>query len=116
MRRGAWQPRATASQRQARRRVAYLGRRIGIALRDARLALALPQREAAARAGIAQPYWSGIERGLEPGVALDTLAACATAVETQLAALTDPSRPMPVAAGFAWATVRGDRLMAARIR
>jgi transcriptional regulator with XRE-family HTH domain len=86
MRRGPRAPRTTANQRAAVRRVAYVGRRIGTGLRDARLALGLTQREAAARAGIGQPYWSRIERGLEHGVALDTLAACASAVETQLAA------------------------------
>lgn len=92
MRRGPRPPRATANQRLAQRRVTHVGRRVGLGLKDARLALGLPQREAAARAGIAQPYWSAIERGLEPGVALDTLAACAAAVDTQLAAFIE-ARP-----------------------
>jgi hypothetical protein len=32
-----------------------------------------------------------------------------------LAALEDPARPMPGAAGFAWTSVSGDRLVAARL-
>jgi transcriptional regulator with XRE-family HTH domain len=92
MRRRPGTSRATACQRLAQHRVVYVGRRIGIGLKDARLALGIPQREAAARAGIAQPYWSAIERGLEAGVTLDTLAACAAAVETQLAAFVE-ARP-----------------------
>jgi hypothetical protein len=31
-----------------------------------------------------------------------------------IASLVDPERPMPGSAGFAWTTVRGDRLVAAR--
>jgi transcriptional regulator with XRE-family HTH domain len=97
MRRGSRASRATACQRMAQRRTFYVGRRIGLGLRDARIALGLPQRVAAERAGIAQPYWSTIERGLEPGVALDTLAACAAAVETQLAAFIEaqPGADLP---------------------
>ncbi len=97
MRRGSGSGRTTVSQRTALRRVAYLARRVGVGLRDARTALGLHQREAAARAGIGQPYWSRIERGLEPGVALDTLTACAIAVETQLAAFIEavPGADLP---------------------
>ena len=79
----------TGTQRVAAARVAYLARRIGIALKDARLALHLRQRDVARDAGITQAYWSRLERGLEPGVALDTLAACAAAVRTRLAAFVE---------------------------
>jgi transcriptional regulator with XRE-family HTH domain len=89
--------RTTNAQRIADRRAAYLVRRVGIALREARVALRLPQRVVAARAGISQAHWSRIERGLEHGAALDTLAACAAAVDTQLAAFIEamPGADLP---------------------
>jgi transcriptional regulator with XRE-family HTH domain len=84
-------------QRAAIGRAGYLAHRIGVGLRDARLGLRLTQRGAAARAGIAQPHWSRLERGVQPRVALATLAACAGAVGTQLAAFIEavPGADLP---------------------
>jgi transcriptional regulator with XRE-family HTH domain len=86
---GAISRRTTASQRVALAHVAYLARRIGTALKDARLGLHLRQRDAAGRAGITQAHWSRIERGLEHGASLSTLASCAVAVEARLAAFVE---------------------------
>jgi transcriptional regulator with XRE-family HTH domain len=89
--------RSTSTQRAAIGRAGYLARRIGVGLRDARHALRLTQREAAARAGIAQPHWSRLERGQQPRVALATLVVCAVAVDTQLAAFIEamPGSDLP---------------------
>ncbi len=78
--------RSTSARRRARARVEYVARRIGTGLRDARLAQGLRQIDVAKSAGITQPFYSRIERGLELSVALLTLAACAAAVNVQLAA------------------------------
>jgi transcriptional regulator with XRE-family HTH domain len=71
--------------------------RIGTGLRDARLAQGLRQAEVAAEAGISQPFYSRIERGLELGVALETLASCAAALNVQLAAFVEamPGASLP---------------------
>lgn len=89
--------RSTSVQRTAIGRAGYLAHRIGVALRDARLARGLTQRDAAARAGIAQPHWSRLERGLQPRASLTTLAACAAAVDAQLAAFVEalPGADLP---------------------
>jgi transcriptional regulator with XRE-family HTH domain len=84
--------RTTATQRAANDRAQYLARRIGTSLREARRALGLHQVDVAARAGIAQPHVSRLERGLEAAVPLTTLAACADAVDVQLAAFIE-ARP-----------------------
>ena len=86
---GAIVRRTTASQREAAAHVAYLARRVGRALKDARLGLHLRQRDAAGRAGITQAHWSRIERGLEHGASLSTLASCAVAVDARLAAFVE---------------------------
>ncbi len=78
--------RAGSARRIARERAAYIARRIGIGLRDARLAAGLRQRDIAQQAGVSQSFWSRLERGLTTAVSLDTLAAAATAVGLQLAA------------------------------
>jgi transcriptional regulator with XRE-family HTH domain len=92
--------RATGAQRVAAAHVAYLARRIGTGLKDARLALGVRQLDAARQAGITQAHWSRLERGLEPGVSLATLAACASAVHTRLAAFIEAqpgaSRPRDI--------------------
>jgi transcriptional regulator with XRE-family HTH domain len=78
--------RAGAVRRASRERAAYLARRIGVALREARLGAGLRQRQAAARAGVAQSFWSRLERGATTAVSLETVAGCAAAVGLQLAA------------------------------
>jgi len=89
--------RAGSARRRARERAVYLARRIGIALRDARLAAGLQQRDVAVRAGFTQSFWSRLERGLTTAVSLETLAAAAAAVDTQLAAFVEamPGASLP---------------------
>jgi transcriptional regulator with XRE-family HTH domain len=57
-----------------------------VGLRESRAALRLTQAVAADRAGISQQHWSAVERGLGAATSLETLAACAAAVDTELAA------------------------------
>jgi transcriptional regulator with XRE-family HTH domain len=52
----------------------------------------LRQIDAANRAGVSQPFWSLLERGGAVTASLETLAACAAAVDTRLAAFLD-ARP-----------------------
>jgi transcriptional regulator with XRE-family HTH domain len=89
--------RASAAQRRARSRAEQIAGRVGTSLRDARLAQGLRQLDVAREAGITQPYYSRIERGLETGVALDTLASCASALHVQLAAFIEalPGASLP---------------------
>ena len=78
--------RATRRRIEARARSAYLAQRIGRGLRDARTAQGLRQRDVAAAAGISQSFYSRVERGFGGNASLETLAACALACSTQLAA------------------------------
>lgn len=84
--------RASSERGEGRRRAAIVGRRIGIGLRESRLALRMSQARAADRAGIFQASWSRIERGVTGAASLETLASCAAAVGTQLAAFIE-ARP-----------------------
>jgi transcriptional regulator with XRE-family HTH domain len=61
-------------------------------LRESRVALGLTQREAADRAGVSQGFWSHLERGGGTMASLETLASCAAAVGTELAAFLE-ARP-----------------------
>jgi transcriptional regulator with XRE-family HTH domain len=89
--------RATAARRRGRSRAADLGRRIGIGLKEARLAQRLRQIDVASDAGITQPFYSRIERGKELGAALETLCACAAALNVQLAGFVEamPGADLP---------------------
>jgi transcriptional regulator with XRE-family HTH domain len=78
--------RAGTSRMRGRERAAYLARRIGIAIREARRRAGLAQWQVGAIAGISQSFVSRIERGLGSTASLETLAACAAAVGLQLAA------------------------------
>lgn len=75
-----------------RQRAEYLATRCGRGLRDSRLALGMTQAQAAARGGVSQSFWSRLERGQTIAVSLGTLAACAVAVDVQLAAFIE-ARP-----------------------
>jgi transcriptional regulator with XRE-family HTH domain len=57
----------------------------------------LTQAQAATRAGVSQGFWSLLERGGAGAASLETLAACAGAVDTQLAAFLEavPGADMP---------------------
>jgi transcriptional regulator with XRE-family HTH domain len=57
----------------------------------------LTQVQAAVRAGVSQSLWSRLERGLTVSVSLETLASCAAAVGTQLAAFLEavPGAELP---------------------
>jgi len=89
--------RASAARRRGRSRAADVGRRIGIGLKEARIAQGLRQVDVATEAGITQPFYSRIERGREPGVALETLCACAAALNVQLAGFVEamPGADLP---------------------
>jgi len=89
--------RAGAPRIAGRDRSRYLAKRLGIGLGDSRKALTLTQDEASARAGVSQAYWSAIERGRGGTATLETLAACAAAVQTQLAAFLEatPGADLP---------------------
>jgi transcriptional regulator with XRE-family HTH domain len=78
--------RAGGARLAGRGRAAYIASRIGTGLRESRVARGLTQAEAASRAGVSQPFWSRLERGSGHVASLETLAACAAAVDTQLAA------------------------------
>ncbi len=84
--------RATHAELAGRERASYLAARIGIALRDARRAQGVRQRDVAERAGLTQSHVSRIERGLEPGTPLSTLCSLSAAVGVQLAAFIE-ARP-----------------------
>jgi transcriptional regulator with XRE-family HTH domain len=84
--------RAGAARLEGRRRAGTLGQRIGVGLRESRIALRLTQQQAADRAGISQASWSRIERGIAGAASLETLASCAAAVDAQLAAFLE-ARP-----------------------
>ena len=89
--------RATAARRRARPRAAQLATRIGTGLRDARVARGLRQADVASAAGLAQSYYSRIERGLELGASLVALTSCAAALDVQLAAFIEamPGASLP---------------------
>ena len=95
--RGAARRRAGAAARRGRTRAEAVTRRIGFGLKDARLAQGLRQADVASGAGITQPYYSRIERGLELGAAIETLCACAAALNVQLAAFVEamPGASLP---------------------
>jgi len=84
--------RAGIARLEGRRRAAAVSKRIGLGLRDARIAHRLTQEAASGRAGIAQASWSRIERGISIATSLETLASCAAAVGVQLAAFIE-ARP-----------------------
>jgi transcriptional regulator with XRE-family HTH domain len=84
--------RAGSARIAGRSRSRYLATRLGIALKESRLALALTQAQAGERAGVSQAFWSELERGNGTVASLETLAACAAAVESQLAAFVE-ARP-----------------------
>jgi transcriptional regulator with XRE-family HTH domain len=80
-----------------RRRSAYLANRIGTALKESRMALRLTQAQAASSAGVSQGLWSSLEHGGAITASLETLAACAAAVRTDLAAFVEamPGAELP---------------------
>ena len=77
--------RASRQQLAARERAAYLAHRVGIALRETRVAAGLTQAEVANRAGVSQTEISRLERGRGARSDLEMLAACGAAVGLRLA-------------------------------
>ncbi|MDQ3128859.1 MAG: helix-turn-helix domain-containing protein [Chloroflexota bacterium] len=84
--------RAGASRIEGQARALRVVRRVGVGLRESRVASGLTQAEAAERAGVSQPFWSRVERGLTTAPSIETLASCAAAVGVQLAAFIE-ARP-----------------------
>ena len=84
-------------RREAAARVDYLARRLGTALRYARLAAGLSQRHVAAKVGLSQQEVSRLELGRGTDAGLDTWAALAMAVGLQLAAFLEraPGASLP---------------------
>ena len=78
--------RASRTRVASMKRAMYLSGRIGVGLRESRLALSMTQAQAADRAGVSQPFWSRLERGRGTVASLETLTAAAAAVHTELAA------------------------------
>ncbi len=89
--------RATRTRVAARARARYLAQRIGRALREARTAQGLRQLDVATSAGVSQSFYSRVERGLGTNASIETLAACALACGTQLAAFLEalPGASLP---------------------
>lgn len=89
--------RASAARRRAIVRADAIAHRIGIGLRDARRAQGIRQIDVATAAGLAQPHYSRIERGVERGASLLALTACASALDVQLAAFIEalPGASLP---------------------
>ncbi len=69
-----------------RERASHIARRLGTALRERRTGAHLSQRKLAERVGISQTALSRLERGLGASTGLDIWAACAAALDVQLAA------------------------------
>jgi transcriptional regulator with XRE-family HTH domain len=74
---------------------------MGVSLKESRLALRLTQAQSADAAGVSQGFWSWLEPGGASTASLETLAACAAAVDTQLAAFVEavpgPGLPRDIA-------------------
>jgi len=89
--------RAGAARTAGRRRSRYLAGRIGLGLRECRLAARLTQDRASDRAGVSQSFWSKLERGSAATASLETLSACAAAVDAELAAFiqAQPAADLP---------------------
>ncbi len=81
--------RATKEVVRGRLRASEVATRLGIALREARLAGSITQAQAASRVRISQVRWSELERGLAPNAPLETWALAATAVGRELVAFLD---------------------------
>src|SRR5206468_7441965 len=71
---------------RGRCRASAVATRLGVGLRDARLATGRTQAEAADRVGLSQPRYSELERGLGTNASLETWAMAAAAVDEQLVA------------------------------
>jgi hypothetical protein len=90
-------PRASAAQRRARRRSEELAGRLGSGLREARQGSRRLQREASAEAGISQPRFSELERGLGASGSLAAWTAAAEALGYQQVAFLEhvPGAALP---------------------
>jgi transcriptional regulator with XRE-family HTH domain len=78
--------RSTATQRRAQLRSKALAGRLGAGLREARLASGRRQREVSVEAGLSQPRYSELERGLGASASLATWTSAAEAVGEELVA------------------------------
>jgi transcriptional regulator with XRE-family HTH domain len=89
--------RPTATQRRAHARSVTLAGRLGAALREARRASGRLQRDASVEAGVSQPRFSELERGLGASASLATWTAAAEAIGEQLVAFLEhvPGASLP---------------------
>jgi transcriptional regulator with XRE-family HTH domain len=68
-----------------RRRAQAVADRLGVGLKDARASTGMTQADAAGRAGLSQPRWSQLERGLGANASVETWAIAAASVGEQIA-------------------------------
>jgi hypothetical protein len=78
--------RATQEVMRGRGRADAVAVRLGVGLKDSRIAAAMTQAEAASRARISQARWSELERGLGASAPIELWAVVAAAVGVRLAA------------------------------
>jgi transcriptional regulator with XRE-family HTH domain len=78
--------RATQEVKRGRGRADAVAVRLGVGLRDARIAAGMTQAAAGARARISQARWSELERGLGANAPIELWAVAAAAAGVQLAA------------------------------
>ena len=71
---------------QGRTRARYLAARLGVALREARLAVGMTQAQVALAAGVSQGWISELERGQGATGSIESWASIAAAVDDELAA------------------------------
>src|SRR3954454_7437794 len=89
--------RAARQEIVGRSRAGEVALRLGRGLRDARLAAGLTQRMVAARAGVSQAEIARLEAGRGANARIETWAACAAGVGTQLVAFLEqaPGASLP---------------------
>jgi transcriptional regulator with XRE-family HTH domain len=83
---GATRKRTGKEQAAGTARAAYLAKRMGIGLKERRLALRMTQKALGAKVGMSQPEVCRLERGAGATASLETWAACAATTGLQLAA------------------------------
>jgi transcriptional regulator with XRE-family HTH domain len=89
--------RASPSRRAGIERAHGVAKRLGIGLREARLAVGLTQARLGDRAGVSQSQVARLEGGRGWNASIETWAACAAATGTQLAAFLEraPGADLP---------------------
>lgn len=89
--------RAGAKRIAGRQRAANVARRLGLAVRDRRLALGLTQQQVASACGLSQSWVSKAERGVGTAGSIETWASLVAAIGGQLVGFVEdaPGAPRP---------------------